>query len=214
MPLASDPWFEPGMTPILIVKGFSALPYFSPFPTADCLEQYRPVSRVTPRCVPWRLSSMWSVEGYAKQIVVEVKRLQQHTKQPQVFVVGWSLGGVAALYAMKHLGLNDSVKALVAFGAPFSGAPFRWSALPLLFPWRSIWQLVHGSRLIARLHEGSLPPDNLIASIGGQADFLCPPRSCRLPGARNLVTDHGHEAFLYDTRLHRLIASLLAETQW
>lgn len=67
-----------------------------------------------------RLRSGWTVDDYGHQdLPAAIDYVRQETGQPQVALVGHSLGGmVAAIYASSHPGGDASLSALVAVGSP------------------------------------------------------------------------------------------------
>ncbi len=67
-----------------------------------------------------RLRSGWTADDYGLQdLPAAIDYVRQETGQPQVALVGHSLGGmVAAIYASSHPGGDDSLSALVAVGSP------------------------------------------------------------------------------------------------
>ncbi len=67
-----------------------------------------------------RLRSGWTVDDYGLQdLPAAVAYVKRETAQPQVALVGHSLGGmVAAIYASSHPGGDGSLSSLVAVGSP------------------------------------------------------------------------------------------------
>jgi pimeloyl-ACP methyl ester carboxylesterase len=149
---------------------------------------------------------MVDVIRYAQTVRDHVNQLLEETGKKQVCLVGWSMGGIACLYALKRLAIDPWVGHFVAFGAPFSGADLSYLAMFTGIYSKVGNQLAPGSRFLADLNRDELPEETACVSIGGRRDLICPPSTARLPGAENIVLDFAHGDFLISAELHREIA--------
>ncbi len=92
-----------------------------------------------------------------------------------VDVIGFSMGGLVALHAIKFTPAARVIRRVVMMGAPLRGT---WMALAgvatvgLVSP--SVWQVVPTSRFLRDLHEAPLPPGIRIRQIHAEHDALCP----------------------------------------
>ncbi|MBN1585035.1 hypothetical protein JW899_01575 [Candidatus Uhrbacteria bacterium] len=194
---------------VLIANGFFPIPPFG-LPSGKCLEAYRRSGFNTHK-MAWSFSGMTDVTAYAQRISDRAKEICRRTNRPEerIVLVGWSLGGIAAFYALKRLGLNRFANRFVSFGAPFGGSDLAYTGLPTV-----IYSLV-GSQIrpngpfLTDLISGGLPNGVRCLSIGGRNDAICPADSAQLPGAENITADFSHSSFLFNRRLHALIAENL-----
>lgn len=193
--------------PVLIVNGFSLFPLYG-LPTPRCRRVYRRQHRRVAK-VNWALENMIDVVQYARAVRDNVHRLMDETNKNRVCLVGWSMGGIACLYALKRLAIDPWVEKFVAFGAPFSGADLSYLAMFTGIYSRVGSQLAPGSRFLAELNRNGLPEETACVSIGGRRDLICPPATAHLRGATNVVLDFAHGDFLASADLHREIASRL-----
>lgn len=107
-----------------------------------------------------RLRTGWTVDDYGLQdLPAAVDYIRRETGQPQVALVGHSLGGmVAAIYASTHPGGDDSLSALVAVGSPMDFSdpdPLLTSTLWAAKIYGPLLPVVP-SPLVARI-QGALP---------------------------------------------------------
>lgn len=190
----------PSRLPILIANGFAPFP----LPLQVVREQYRARGYAT-RVVPFRLADMADVERYAAHIAAEAKSLMREKRCDRVHLIGYSMGGVAGLYAIKRLGLAEHVEAFAGLGSPFHGSRFSWFAIPSgLFSLMGS-QLVPRSPFLKRLHEDPLPLGPRYLTVAGTRDAVCPPATARLDGAHFRELPIGHAQFLVDERVPDLV---------
>lgn len=145
--------------------------------------------------VPYRYRDMSDVRTYAAHIAQTIKDTCETHGVSQVTFIGFSLGGLAGLYALKRLGLAPYVTRFLALGAPLHGAVAAFFALPSLL-WSVMGsQVSPGSRFLRELHADALPAGPVYLSIGGNRDAVCPLKTTHLDGARHLCLDFRHLDF-------------------
>lgn len=193
--------------PVIIVNGFSLFPLYG-LPTPGCRRVYRRRHHAVTK-INWSLDNMVDVVRYAQTVRDHVNRVLEETDKKQVCLVGWSMGGIACLYALKRLAIDPWVERFIAFGAPFSGADLSYLAMFTGIYSRVGNQLAPGSGFLADLNRDGVPEEVACISIGGRRDLICPPATTRLAGAENIVLDYAHGDFLVSLDLHREIASKL-----
>lgn len=196
---------KPHRLPILIANGFAPFP----LPLQVVRDHYRARGYAS-RVVPFRLADMADVERYAAHIAAEAKTLMDKKGCDRVHLLGYSMGGVAGLYAIKRLGLAACIEAFAGLGSPFRGTMLSWFAVSSgLFSLTGA-QLVPNSPFLKRLHADPLPPGPRYLSIAGSRDLICPPETSLLDGADQQELPIGHAQFLVDERVPDLVAPFLS----
>ena len=190
--------------PILLVDGFT------PFPTPyfHIRRFYKKKGRDI-QTVPFLLAVTRDVTTYAQHIKDAAARLMRRYDTDRIDIIGYSMGGVAALYAMKRLNLAHEISTFLAYGAPFNGALMsRYSRTTKLCR-RLGTQLTPGSDFLKALHSDPLPEGPKYVSLYGTRDFICRPRDCMLRGAENHPITGGHWTFVFNPSIHRTVLSYL-----
>jgi pimeloyl-ACP methyl ester carboxylesterase len=128
-------------------------------------------------------------------------------------VIGYSMGGLVALYLLKCLDQGRRIRCLVTIGTPHAGVPFlsRWPELVTRFL-RSATQMRRGSPFLEELLRVPPPAGVRIVSIAGGNDSLVPPEATRLdePESRNLVVaEVDHLGLLTSRAVFRCVEDLL-----
>lgn len=190
--------------PVLIANGFAPFP----IPLHVVRDRFRALGHRT-HVVPFRLSDMRDVRAFAEHICREHRKLRLSANVPRVNVLGFSMGGVAALYAIKRMGLAPDVATFAGLGSPFRGAAASWFALPSGLFSRTGMQLLPDSSFLQELHTDPLPAGPRYLSVAGTSDLICPPETARLDGAEQYELPLGHAEFIIDQAVVDLIAPLL-----
>lgn len=192
-------------TPVLLVHGFAANKSNWLFLTRDLRAagfdrvdalNYNPLTADVP--------------ALAEACAVRARRLLEAAGAERVHLVGHSLGGIVARYAVQLCGLDDIAATCVTVASPHQGV----GHLPCsLAPVRTIRQLAPGSRVLARLSASSRPTDTRFIAYYSNLDLLVPGHRARIvePAVRAtnvLIKDEGHLSILLSRRLS---ASLLHE---
>jgi pimeloyl-ACP methyl ester carboxylesterase len=125
-------------------------------------------------------------------------------------IVGHSGGGLVAAYYVKKLGGWRRTRALVTLGTPHRGTPRAWLGLPIALLARSLVQMIPGSPLLARLHDGPWPGQVRLVSIWSREDGASPFPSCvvdthGLPHLSNVEVTGDHRAFLVRKGVYEVI---------
>lgn len=178
--------------PILLANGFAPWP----LPLHIVRAQFRSHGYES-HVVRFSLADMRDTVTYAKHIVRSVERAIAERGVDRLHLVGYSMGGVAALYAVKRLGLANRVATLVTAGSPLRGSTISWFGLPTLVFSRVGDQLRPDSDFLAQLHADPLPKGPRYVSIVGTHDLICPPETAALDGADEIIRlPIGHARFL------------------
>jgi triacylglycerol esterase/lipase EstA (alpha/beta hydrolase family) len=130
----------------------------------------------------------------------------------KIDIVGHSMGGLIGLYYVKKLGGHAKVRRLVMMGTPQAGT---WSALlgvaSIGLVSASSWQILPRSSFLAELAEGPLPREVEYVTIAAQRDWVCPPGSTYLPGARRIAVPFGHSSLVMSEEVYRHVRKALRE---
>lgn len=183
--------------PVLIASGFSPFP----LPLDIITDHYRRRGYDI-SIVPFRLEDMRDTRAFARHVASVSEAI---AKGGQINLLGMSMGGVAALYALKRLGIASRVAVFISVGAPFHGSWLSWIALPTGIFTRIGLQFSRGSEFLGRLHTGPLPAGPRYVAIAGAHDAICPPETALLHGAEHVIGPFGHTDLFLDRWLHDVI---------
>ncbi len=190
--------------PILIANGFAPFP----IPLHLVCERFKAYG-FRAHVVGFRVSDMRDVETYARHIAKEARALRREERAPKVNLLGFSMGGVAALYGVKRLGLAPEVAAFVGLGSPFLGSLASWFAVPTgIFSLTGL-QLAPDSAFLEELHADPLPAGPRYVSVAGTRDLICPTGTARLEGSDYYELPVGHAEFVVSPDVVDLVAPLL-----
>ncbi len=148
------------------------------------------------------------VPAIAEACAERARGLMAHCGTDRVHLVGHSLGGLVARYAVQISGLAGAATC-VTVASPHQGAP----AARLAFG-RTARQLRPGSPLLRRLSASSRPLPTRFIAYYSNLDLIVPARAAMITepaaGATNiLVKDEGHLSILLSRRLAASIATQL-----
>ncbi|MEM6293033.1 MAG: alpha/beta hydrolase [Myxococcota bacterium] len=163
-------WTQPGQPPVVLCHGFlgtrgTMLPMTKRF-QAD--------GRVV-FSYHHGTFQMRSLRSSAQGLVDQLERLQTELGVEQFDVVGFSMGGLVSLHAMKFLQASRMVRRLALLGAPVEGT---WAGLAgaavIGAVSQSVWQVLPMSPFLRDLREAPMPEGLVVRQIQGSEDGLCP----------------------------------------
>lgn len=190
--------------PILLIDGFT------PFPTPFFhIRRFYRKNGKDIRTVPFLLAVTHDVTTYARHIKSAAARLMRRYDSDRIDIIGYSMGGVACLYAMKRLDLANEVRTFIAYGSPFNGTLVSRHSLATGLCRTLGTQLSPGSDFLENLHSDPLPEGPRYVSLYGTRDLICRPQDCILHGAENHPITAGHWTFVFDSRIHEIVMSHL-----
>jgi len=146
----------------------------------------------------------------AAACALRARRLADATGSDRVHLVGHSLGGLVARYAVQLCGIDDIAATCVTVASPHQGIAHVPAGL---VPLRTVRQLAAGSAELRRLSASSRPLSTRFIAYYSNLDLLVPGHRARIvePALRAtnvLVKDEGHLSILLSRRLS---SSLLHE---
>lgn len=190
--------------PIVAANGFAPFP----IPLHLIRAQFRDRGYHA-RVVPFRMDDMRDVETYAAHVLAEVERACDDFGVDRVHLLGYSMGGVAGLHALKRLDMAERVETFVGLGSPFHGSLVSWFAVPTGIFSRTGIQLVPGSEFLKSLHADPLPFGPRYLSVAGTRDRVCPPRTALLAETQHVELPISHVEFITDRRVTDLVVRFL-----
>jgi triacylglycerol lipase len=142
------------------------------------------------------------VPQLAAGLVEAVRTVLRRTGSPDVHLVGHSLGGLVARYAVQLLGLDEVTRSVVTVGTPHRGTRLAWLGLG-----PAAAQLQPGSGLLRDLPPLEDTSRVRWAVVQGSADILVSPRRAR---DELSLSGYGHHSVLGAPELADVVVAHLA----
>ena len=184
----------------------------------------RPVARfLSRRGLACAVAPLGGMLGYlqTRRVTTAARRLNRYLgsldSRRSPWIIGHSIGGIVARYAIQQLDAGDRVAGVITLGTPHQGSPAAvlGLAVGLGVISTSLMQIVPGAPIIRRLNREPWPSKLPLYSIVSTGDLLCRPRSGQLPFAdgqlvRNLeVSKLGHTEMMRTTSVLETVNSLI-----
>jgi len=191
-------------TPVLLLHG-----YLATRGSVHLLE--RRLTELGHVVMTYRLGpvQMGDIRQSAGFIAGKVDSLIAQTGVQKVDIVAHSMGGLVALDYLKRLNGHARIRRLILLGTPVQGT---WSALMGLLTvplGQATVQLLPGSAFLRELAARPIPPGPEVITIAGERDWLAPPSTTRLAGARHGRAATSHSGLLVDEQIARRVSDLL-----
>ena len=187
-------WIRPGSPPVILCHGFlgtrgTMLPLTKRF-QAD--------GRVVFSYHHGKFQ-LASLRSSAQRLVEQLEQLESSLGITEFDMVGFSMGGLVALHALKFLAARRHIRRLALLGTPLEGT---WAGLAGVATVgalsQSVWQVLPTSGFLKDLRDAPLPPGLTVRQIHAAEDGLCPlPRP--LPGVSEdnyIVMPGGHSSLV------------------
>jgi pimeloyl-ACP methyl ester carboxylesterase len=140
----------------------------------------------------------------------KIERILAQTPVSKIDIIGHSMGGLIGLYYIKKLGGHARVRKMLMIGSPVHGTWAALGGVATLGLWSaSSWQLLPGSRFLAELGEGMLPPEVDFYTIAAARDVVCPLPSTRFPGATAVTVPLGHAGLVVSPLVYQKLVEIL-----
>lgn len=205
-------WSRPGAPPVLLAHGFLG----TRGTMVPLSRRFQDDGRAT-FTYHHGTFQLRSLRASAQELATHFERLSETLGVGQFDVVGFSMGGLIALHAVKFLQAHRWIRRLALLGAPTDGT---WAGLVgvatvgLLSP--SVWQCLPMSDFVSDLRAAPLPPGLRVRQIHGADDVLCP-RPQPLAGvdaARDFVVlPGGHSSLVVHRSFYAELKSFFDEPE-
>jgi pimeloyl-ACP methyl ester carboxylesterase len=158
--------------------------------------------------------NMASIRSSAEGLLTQIRSICEELGVEKVDVVGFSMGGLIGLHAIKFLQGHRWVRRLCTLGTPFKGT---WVGLAgvvtmgVLSP--SVWQVLPGSSFLEELLSAPMPESVEVRQIHGASDAFVPNRG-PIPGvtARNyILLPGGHSSLVVAPHFYDAVHEFLEE---
>lgn len=163
-------WTRPGTPPIVLAHGFLG----TRGTMVPLTQRFQSDGRVV-FSYHHGTFQLRSLRASAQELVNHIHAMHRELGVDKVDLVGFSMGGLVALHAIKFLQAHQLVRRVALLGTPTSGT---WVGLAgvatagVLSP--SVWQVLPGSTFLRDLRDAPLPPGVRVRQISGSEDALCP----------------------------------------
>ncbi|MGH3906077.1 MAG: esterase/lipase family protein [Pseudonocardiaceae bacterium] len=184
--------------------GMTGIPFTGPRPTAPVAAPVVLVHGYLSTAAPWvPLVRRLHAEGFVNIYTLAYDSLSTGVPQlaaelagqvaavrtlGHVHLVGHSLGGLVARYAVQHLGLDRITRTVVTVATPHRGSPLAWFG-----PGPAAAQLRPGSALLRDLPPLAATHQVRWAVLHAGADLVVPPPR---PGEGRCLPGYGHHSIL------------------
>jgi len=116
-----------------------------------------------------------SLRASAAELSDQLRHLHETLGVERFDMVGFSMGGLVALHALKFLHASPYVRRLALLGTPVEGT---WASLAGVATMgavsSSVWQILPTSRFVRELKRAPLPAGLRVRQIHASNDALCP----------------------------------------
>ncbi len=132
----------------------------------------------------------------------------------RVALVGHSLGGIIARYAVCCLGGHECVHSVITLASPHRGSPMARVArvTPLRWISKGLMEIMPESEFMTEIWSAPIPPSVYFAAFFSETDDMCPRPCAEMkvpPGADNVVNLSvgacGHFELACDEGVYRMI---------
>ena len=200
-------WVREGAPPVVLAHGFLG--------TRGTMQPLAQRLRGDGRAVftyAFGTFNLASVRLSAQHLAEHLERICEDLDVPRVDLVGYSMGGLISLHAIKFLQAHHRVRRVVTLGTPFGGT---WmgavgvGVFGALSP--SVWQVLPGSSFLQELGDAPLPPGIRMRQIHANSDAFCP-----APGPQKgvsprdyLILPGGHSSLVVTRRFYEATLEFL-----
>lgn len=204
-------WMQPGTRPVVLVHGFlgtrgTMLPLTRRF-QAD--------GRVV-FSYHHGTFQLGSLAATAEELTQRIRDLVENLELDRVDVLGFSMGGLTALHAVKFLRAHRWIRRVVMLGTPLAGSWLSLAAIPTIgLLSSSVWQVRPGCKFLDQLRRAPLPPGVRLRQIHADADAFCRdpgPVEGVDPERDYLVLPGGHASLVVAQHFYAAAREFLDET--
>lgn len=163
-------WQKPGSPPVVLAHGFMG----TRGTMIPLTQRFQSDGRVV-FSYHHGTFQLRSLRASAQQLVEHLARLERELGVHQVDMVGFSMGGLIALHAIKFMQAQRWIRRVALLGSPTSGT---WVGLAgvgtvgLVSP--SVWQVLPTSPFLRDLRDAPIPEGVRVRQISAADDAFCP----------------------------------------
>jgi pimeloyl-ACP methyl ester carboxylesterase len=163
-------WVQPGSRPVVLVHGFLGT-------RGTMLPLTRRLQADGKVVFSYHHGTLQlgSLTRSAEELTLKLRGLTESLEIDRVDLVGFSMGGLVALHAVKFLQAHRYVRRVAMMGTPLGGTWMAFAGMAAVgLISASVWQVRPNSRFIADLRAAPLPAGVRLRQIHADADALCP----------------------------------------
>ena len=160
--------------PIVLVQGFCASSLcLLPLETYLARALARPIVRLR---LGGRLAAqLGCIKSSATRVIQAIEELARMPGFRHVDVVGHSMGGLVATYALKRLDSRRRIRRVVTLGTPHRGTPLALAGALVFGAFsRAIWQMLPGSAFLRELEALPVPAGSELVAVSAGGDAIVP----------------------------------------
>ena len=153
-------------------------------------------------------------EESARGLIARARAICDELDTPRVDLVGYSMGGLVGLHALKFLDGQRWIRSLIMLGTPVRGSHLGWAGIATMGALsHSVWQIVPGSSYLAGLRAQPLPAAVRVSQVHAASDGFCPvtPRLPEVAVADYEVIAGVHASLIVSPAGHAVVRRMLAE---
>lgn len=164
-------WTQPGAPPVVLVHGFMG----TRGTMLPLTRRFQRDGRVV-FSYAYGTLNLASIRRSAEDLTRQLRGICEKLDVERVDVVGYSMGGLIGLHAVKFLQGHHFIRNLVMMGSPLRGT---WVGLAgvatvgAISP--SVWQVLPGSPFLEDLLAAPVPAGVRLRQIHATSDAFCPP---------------------------------------
>jgi pimeloyl-ACP methyl ester carboxylesterase len=150
-----------------------------------------------------------SIRASSQALLRDLRKIVDELEVEEVDMVGFSMGGLIALHAVKFLQAHMYVRRLVTLGTPVDGtwvAVAGIAALGAISP--SAWQLLPGSPFMEELRSAPMHPSVRVRQIHASNDAFVPRTTplAEVPHEDYLILPGGHSSLVVAPHFYEAVA--------
>lgn len=163
-------WTKPGSPPVVLAHGFMG----TRGTMIPLTQRFQSDGRVV-FSYHHGTFQLRSLRASAQQLVEHLARLERELGVYRVDLVGFSMGGLIAMHALKFMQAQRWIRRLALLGSPTSGT---WvglagvSTVGLVSP--SVWQVLPTSPFLRDLRDAPMPDGVRVRQLSAADDAFCP----------------------------------------
>lgn len=163
-------WVQPGSRPVVLLHGF-----LGTRGTMMPLTRRLQADGKVVFSYHHGMLQLGSLSRSAEELTEKLRGLTESLEIDRIDVVGFSMGGLVSLHAVKFLQASRYVRRLALMGTPLGGTWMSVLGMATVgLVSASVWQVRPHSRFITELRAAPLPAGVRLRQIHADADALCP----------------------------------------